>query len=285
MDGGGTFNIIQTHSGSNSLDLDTSSLPGGTLIFRVRASDGVNTAAAESAPVQSEVKAPLVQILPPGGLDSVEPGQTLNLTGSAIDPQDGGMVGDFSLVWSVNAPGQPPSEFAYGTSVSLRVSSAGPMQVTLTATNSSGLSASDTISFNSNDDLNDPLPSLSVSPAGVAFQSDPGNLTPQTTQVQIDNAGGPGEINWAVSVENANSGWLTSSDLAGTAPFTITLTAAPANLAANVTLSASLVVTGSSAAGVETIRIPVTWQSGGGMIINPGAGELTKILYLPMMAR
>ena len=283
VDGGGTFNILQTHSGSNSLELDTSSLPGGMLIFRVRASDGVNTATAESAPIQSEVKAPLVQILPPGGLDSVEPGQVLNLVGSALDPQDGGMVGDYSLVWTVNAPGQASSVFAYGTSVSLRVSSAGPLEVTLTATNSSGLSASDTISFNSADDLNDPLPSLEVYPAVVTFQSESGNLTPQTAQVQIENAGGPGDIDWSVSVESAIPGWLTSSDLSGTAPFTITLTAAPTNVPADVTLAATLVVTGSSAAGVETIRIPVTWQSGGGLILNPGAGEVKKNLYLSLI--
>jgi hypothetical protein len=57
-DGGATYQIAQASLTANSASLDTTALPGGSLIFRVRATDGVNTATADSAAMDVAMKSP-----------------------------------------------------------------------------------------------------------------------------------------------------------------------------------------------------------------------------------
>jgi len=63
VDGGTIFQPLQLGLKDASIDLDFDALPGGSLIFRAVASDGVHTHSADSPPYSVPSKAPEVTIL------------------------------------------------------------------------------------------------------------------------------------------------------------------------------------------------------------------------------
>jgi hypothetical protein len=117
-----------------SYDLNGASLPGSDAArIRVLASDGFNTASADSATFAVAKKAPLVSIEAP---DSMIAGRDLSAIGVATDFQDE-VIPEQSKRWAIdgNAVGQ-------GAELSLMSLTPGTHKITFTATNSQGLSAS-----------------------------------------------------------------------------------------------------------------------------------------------
>jgi hypothetical protein len=121
---------------------DFSLLPGGSHArIRVTVDDGVLTATAESAEFIVPIKIPeiLVNELPWGAVYKY--GSDVLLAAEVYDPQDG-LLADDKLKWTSNISG----ELGYGSELIVSNLPIGNHTITLTATNSDGVSSSATVS-------------------------------------------------------------------------------------------------------------------------------------------
>ncbi|NOK61905.1 MAG: hypothetical protein GFH27_549289n400 [Chloroflexi bacterium AL-W] len=247
-DGGMSFQPVQMNTGNTSIAVDTTRLGGGNAIFRVIASDGVQSAQADSPPFTMANKPPQPNILTPGAGTTVQYGQLVNFSGAAFDLQDGS-IPDNKLVWK-NQKGTLGS----GPLLSIDDLPVGMNKITLTATNSAGQSASAMITVIVEDDLTLPGPTLSVGPTQIGWHVGAGSTQKQNAQISISNAGN-GVLTWSVS---ENAPWLTLSATSGTAPTMLTLTADPAGLPDGQTAETTLTITaknGSQPVGTATIPV------------------------------
>jgi hypothetical protein len=138
---GAHFVPVATGLTRTSLRVDLTALPGGPHArFEVLASDGVRTAGdASDRTFAVAVKAPLVSIATPADKAELPAGEPISLTGSALDLQDGSLDGS-RLEWSSSIQG------SLGTGVSVTATlKPGKHVITLTATNSAGVSAEATV--------------------------------------------------------------------------------------------------------------------------------------------
>jgi len=120
---------------TSSITVNTALLPGSTKArVRVRATDGVNTAEAESDGTFTVVqKRPFVAILRPASSDALAPGAFNQLLGVAYDPEDG-LLSSQSLKWTSNRDGL----IGLGRNLNTSALSRGSHVLTLTATDSQG---------------------------------------------------------------------------------------------------------------------------------------------------
>jgi len=119
---------------------DFSLLPGGNHAkIRVTASDGVLSATAESAEFVVPIKKPeiFLETLPWGTV--YNPGDDILLVAEGYDPQDGSLPDD-KIRWSSDISG----ELGYGSELIVEHLAAGRHAITVTVTNSAGLSSSAT---------------------------------------------------------------------------------------------------------------------------------------------
>jgi len=134
------YEILATDLRTPNLVDDFADIPGGARAkIRIGASDGFNTTYAESAEFQVPFKPPVVAI-EPLAQTTIPAGEELLLEADAWDLQDD-LLPDAALVWTSNVSG------ALGTGEVLVVYDlpAGQHVITLTATNSAGLTASSTV--------------------------------------------------------------------------------------------------------------------------------------------
>ena len=145
--GNPTPRIIKLDATGSTASIDTSTL-GGSGVFRVIASDGFNTAQANSPTYTMANKPPIPRIDTPADGVHIHYGQLVNFSGEASDPQDGSLTGS-SLAWTSNKGGlSATGELASTTNLPV-----GTNLITLTATNSVGLSAHVTITVYVDDNL------------------------------------------------------------------------------------------------------------------------------------
>jgi hypothetical protein len=132
-------NITQTQFVENF-----DNLPGGQQ-FRIRilVTDGVNTTEATSPPFVVPPKPPEVFITSPKPGARYMFGMNVSLSGRAYDDQDGGLYSEAALVWSSDRDGI----LGRGRSLNLETLSAGPHTITLSATNSIGLTGSASVTI------------------------------------------------------------------------------------------------------------------------------------------
>jgi hypothetical protein len=224
-------------------------------------------------------KPPQPYILTPGDATHIHYGQLVNFSGMAFDAQDG-TVDAGGLVWK-NAQG---TTLGSGPLLSLDDLPVGSNQITLSATNSVGQSASTNITIIVDDDLSLPGPTLTAGPGQVSWQVAAGATQAQSAQVSIGNAGS-GTLNWTASSDQP---WLTLNAAGGSVgsgdPATLTLTANPAGLASDKTHSAMLTLTRPATGGdpAQTILIPVSLSIGD--VWNNVQPAGTKV-YLPLVVR
>jgi hypothetical protein len=267
-DGGTTFVPIQMGVSGSSAVVDTAGLGGSAAArFKVTASDGANQASALSPAYTMAAKPPTVYILTPEDGVQLEFGQIFNLAAEAFDPQDGSQV---SYSWATRV-----ATFASGDRVTVGSIGTGANVITVTATNSYGLSATDTVIVNVGDNLSLAGPTLAVGPTSLAFHAAAGAISSQSAQVSIANSGAGG-LSWTAS-DDAN--WLSVDAGSGTAPATLTVTADPSGLQAGQTYVATLTIS-SSAAGSPAV-IPVALSIGD--VWTPP--QATVNIYLPLMGR
>ncbi len=136
--GGVDWVLLQGDLTTASYDVLVNSMAGGSDVrFRVVATDGINTAVDETDQAITIPNQPPVPIIsnPANGAYSI-PGSLVVLQGSAMDMEDGTLPAG-SLVWSSDRQG----ELGIGSSLALNTLEPGTHIITLTATDSYGISA------------------------------------------------------------------------------------------------------------------------------------------------
>ncbi len=279
LDGGTTFQPLQLGLADPSIDLDFDALPGGSLIFRAVASDGVHTQSANSPPYNVPSKAPEVSILNPSDGIHIEFGQTLNLQGVAVDPQDGPLTSQFALTWS-NQWG----ELGNGEALSINNLPVGTNSVSFTATNSQGMSGSATVMVYVGDDLQPAPPVPSISPTFLNWQVSAEDTALQTAELSLSNTGGPDVLSWTASIDVP---WISLDTPAGQIPSTIMVSADPSGLAPDSTHTGliTILVDISSLSTQAEFKIPVLLQIGAGELWDNTVPPPSFDLFLPMVTR
>lgn len=276
-DGGTTLQPVASGVSGNSTNIDTGTLGGSANgLFRVVASDGVNTGAANSAAITMANKAPQPMIIDPSTGHTVQYGQLVNFNGAALDWQDGGVTGA-DLVWSTQDGVLGTGEFASSSALPV-----GSNVITLTATNSKGLSASVNVTVVVHDNLELAGPTMNVSQDQVSWQfgKDENLLSDQA--IEVSNSGS-GEINWTAST---SAPWLTLSPITGTAPSTLTLTADAAQIPNGTSITATVVLTAPAVGDQPEQRITI--QVGASKDLNAftfqGGGAGFEV-HLPLLIK
>lgn len=141
-DAGTTWFPLALDIDGTSLEVDSTRWPGSDhAAIRVLASDGFDTAAADSAYFHVPRKGPSVQVTAPRA--HFEPNEAVILTGHAEDPEDG-VLADTNLVWRSDRQGI----LGGGSELVLPPRTlAGRQQITLTATDSDGQTATADVSI------------------------------------------------------------------------------------------------------------------------------------------
>lgn len=142
FDGGASWEPLAVNLNGNQYTVQGDRLPGSDqVLVKVRVSDGVNTTDDESdAPFRVSRKAPSAFLLQPRDGTTVQPGTPVVFSGLATDPEDGPLPAE-SLAWSSDLDGVLGS----GADVAVDTLSRGMHRITLSATDSDGNVATDTI--------------------------------------------------------------------------------------------------------------------------------------------
>jgi hypothetical protein len=137
-DGGSNWVLLQGNLTTASYSVDVNSMAGGSDVrFRIVATDGINTAVDETdQAITIPNQPPVPTIFNPANDSYVIPGDLVVLQGSAMDMEDGSLS-DGSLVWSSDRQG----ELGVGSSLAINSLESGNHIITLTATDSFGISA------------------------------------------------------------------------------------------------------------------------------------------------
>jgi len=229
-----------------STQIDTSLLGGGVVNLRVVARDGLLTAFADSAPITLSNKPPKLRVISPGDGAHYYRGQVVNLDGEAMDLQDGAIAGG-NLAWSSR-------QGAIGTGARVSISGlpVGVNPITLSATNSLGLTATSTVNILVDGNLGPSGPMLTAGPMQIGWQVPAGEVQLQSAPLDVGNRGS-GDLQFTAS---SSASWLTLNATTGSAPTTLTLSANPAGLAEGVSVDASVTL---AAVGIpdQVIVVPV----------------------------
>ena len=135
IDDGRQWQTIITGINGSTYTVSLTDLPGSDrALFRVIASDGVNTAVFDSdRTFRVESKAPQVHIISPEDSSRLSTGQNITFTGEAFDLEDGLLDGR-SLRWSSDKQGN----LGFGRSISVDGLSPGLHEITLSAMDTIG---------------------------------------------------------------------------------------------------------------------------------------------------
>ena len=266
--GGATLQPLALGLSQMSADIDSSTLAGGAVTFRVVASDGLLTAHTDSNPITLANKPPQPRVLSPGNGLHVTLGQSVNLEGVAMDLQDG-TVADTSLAWS-------SAQGALGSGARLSVADLplGVNQLTLTATNSLGLTATSSVIVIVDADPIMLGPTLTAGPGQIGWHVVEGALQLQTAELDIGNRGS-GDLQFAIS---SGASWLTLSPTSGIAPATIMLTANPAGFAEGVSVDTTVTITATGLPG-QTITVPVRLGVGNTFVVGNAPPLPADVIY------
>lgn len=272
-DGGTSFQPVELGVSGANVAIDTKRLGGGQAIFRVVVSDGANSAQADSPPFAMADKAPQPRISSPADGTRLRWGQLLNLAGEAEEFQDGALNGD-KLVWST-----PAGVLGKGALVTATSLPAGENVITLTATNSAGISASTKVTVFVDDELEPPGPMLAAAPGTINWHVGAGVSAQQTAQLSVANIGA-GDLAWIASSDAA---WLTLSATSGNAPAVITLSGDPSGIAPGTTAGATLTISTGSGPSAQSVKIRVGLSVGDARnSLPPGAQQTGRRTFLPL---
>ena len=229
------FRPIHLGISGNTVELDTSLLGGGINVLRVVASDGTNTAFAESAPFTVSPRPPRIVITSPVNGFQADWGQLITLQAEIDDVQDG-------IVTNVQWRSDKAGVIGSGAMVQTDQLPVGENILSVTATNSVGESSSATITVHVGDVLAAAGPTLALAPQAIAWHVANDETTTQSANLTVDNHGGGTLVVNVISDAN----WLlidsaTSVD-AVDAPRTFTITADPSQLPLGITSHATLTV-------------------------------------------
>ena len=204
-DGGSTWSILNQARYESNLEVDFDRLPGstGNALIRVLASDGVNTGAAVSNLFSVAKKRPRAAILAPETGEEYYAFDGLPLEGFGYDMDDG-VLSDASLTWYSDRYGF----IGTGEELSVAEMDVGEHTVTLTATDSDGNTASDTVTIRALGGLpiemsDDPTP---IADAGGPYFGDEGAVLSFDGSQSFDPDGGALAFGWAFGDGEVGSG-------------------------------------------------------------------------------
>ena len=269
-DGGQAAQPLFLNLSDASVSIDTTLLGGGsTAVFRVVAHDGAHATAADTAPFVMDTKAPTVSILEPSDQRIVAWGQLVNFIGSVQDLQ-GRPV---SLSWRNEAGTLLGTE----SLLSLDNLPVGANIITLRVTAGRQI-AEATVTVIVADDFTLPGPTLSVSPASVAWAVGPASSATQTATIYVSNIG-TGNLDWTAS---SDADWLSLDQTSGTAPASITLTADASDMGNAETRRADLIIQTTSGTA-QTFTIPVILSNQN--IMQAPSNLFPYGIYLPVIQK
>lgn len=273
-DGGTTFDPLATGLADSSFAVDTSTLGGGTGVLRVEASDGTNTATGDSAPFAVAAKPPVPMITAPMPEQRFVFGQSLVVRGEAPDAQDGWVAPD-GLLWALD---DDPRPLGVGPELTLEEVGVGPHVLTLTATNTAGLSSVARVAFTVDDVLDLPGPTLSVAPLQIAFHVPAGSTAPAIEQLHVSNVG-DGTFEWTIAED---APWLTVAPSTGAAPATAVIVADPNALGDGQSLQTTLRVStvATDLVPAQTILVPI-FLGKGNLLEAAGGSAATTTTTVP----
>jgi len=275
-DNGTSFQPLILHTITPTAPIDTATLGGGTGKFRIVASDGFNTGQTDSAAFTVANKPPVPIITLPTSDIHAHYGQVINFSGYAVDAQDG-VVAAANLAWSSAA-----GSLGAGPLLTQNLLPPGINVITLTATNSNGLSASTHVIVNVDDNIQPDGPTLQVAPGSIVWSIGNGVTTQQTQTLSVANFG-TGSLTWQVSSDAA---WLTVSKSSGNEGDTLVAFGDPTGLNDGQTRSGDLAFTTSSNGTLQTLHVPVTLMKGNVYQSSyTGPQPPLKIVYLPIVLR
>lgn len=264
--GGESLQPLFLNSSKRSMQIDTAQLGGGSAQFRVVVTDGVNSSTADTQPFAMANKPPRLRIQNPGDGTTIHLGQLVNLEGIVTDLQEGAIPDD-SMVWTM-----PGRTLGTGSILSVTDLPIGINKVTLTATNSLGLSDATSVIINVKDNPILPDPNLTVGPNSLGWNVGAGETQLQEAELNIGNSGS-GNLKFNAS---SSATWLTLSMESGSAPATLTLSADPTGFAEGVRQEAKITLTAEGFPD-QVITVPVTLFIGNTFTVgqpNPVIGQL-----------
>jgi len=176
----------------------------------------------------------------------VYPGQVVNLEGDATDAQDG-VIPDADLDWSSQA-----GSLGSGARVSTETLPVGANLITLSVTNSVGVTAARTVTITVDGNVGAPGPTLTAGPGQLGWQVAAGEVQLQSATLYVGNSGS-GSLQFTAS---SNAPWLMLDAPGGTAPATLTLSANPAGFA-DGTVQDTIVTLGAVGFPDQVIGVPV----------------------------
>ena len=143
-DNGENWTTLAVNAPNEPYLLEAGLLPGslGEARIRVTVNDGFNSTEAVSEPFTVTPREPVATIHRPEDGTTFAPGEAILVRGDAYDPEDGPLLGE-SLVWELSGTG----EVGTGSMVLLEDLPAGIYELTLTGTDSDGMTSSDAITF------------------------------------------------------------------------------------------------------------------------------------------
>ncbi|MCB0033690.1 MAG: BACON domain-containing protein, partial [Anaerolineales bacterium] len=274
---GAMFEPLQFGLSGTSTTITAAEIGGGSVVFRVIANDGVQTAAQDSAPLELSAQPPQIRSFDPACGFQINWGQAANLSADVWDLQDG-LLPSSSLHWQLNGADNGTGYWqSYISALPICLNTA-----TLSVTNSAGLTTTADCTFFVDDDLSVPAAELSVTPATVNWNFNSEDPALQTADLALANLGG-GTLTWTAS-ENAS--WLTIDKGTGELPDTLQLTADPTALPSQSLYNTMLTISAFDEEGqlYQTIELPITlWVDQGGYTppLNTSSGN--KALYLPFI--
>ncbi len=139
---GSRWEVVRRDVTEKKFTIDFAAMPGGPHArLRVRASDGILTASAESAPFSVPAKAPQVTIEPLPNHGVYKAGDDVILDGDAVDLQDE-EIHESQLRWSADG-----RSLGRGSPLKISRLKPGEHKIELAVTNSSGKTGSDTVTL------------------------------------------------------------------------------------------------------------------------------------------
>jgi hypothetical protein len=254
-DAGATWQAIGLSLSDTSVPVESEALPGGTGRFRVEASDGAQSARAESAPFEVASKPPIVLIANPANDLVIQWNQLVNLVGEVSDPQDQPIL-KANIRWS-NAY----RSLGTGPAVSVSDLEVGTNVITLSATNAAGLTATTNVTVVVGDKIKLPGPLVASTPSTLAFSVAGNETAAQLGSLEVTNVGGGSSAGF---VATSSQPWLTVNGAASAAlatPATLNISADPSGLPDLSVTSAEIQITNNSDPS-NVVIVPVTLLKG-----------------------
>ena len=260
-DSGANWQVLATDLSTTQLGANTDQLPGGSVLLRVVATDGLLTGQDTSGAITVPLHAPQASIVTPGNNQVFYATQMVTLQGSAYDLEDG-MLGDSAFRWTSDRNG----ELGTGAMLSTDNLMSGQHVLTLTVTDKDGMTTQVQRTIQVVEDPTQEATNLNVAPFSVGVVATIGD-PPTTHTVTIHSSSGT-EFNWNAS---ENLPWLQLDATSGTTPSNLVLTVNPAGLPIGAH-SGKIAIT-SRQAGNSPYEINVVLQ-----VVGHG-------IYLPMVVR